>query len=93
LSRLLLKPEKKEKQYGSTNIRTNRRTQRVSLAAGCICPRTGQVSALRSSSGDRSMKLYEVEFRAVITLAAQDMQKATLHGTGVIKEESASVLR
>ena len=32
------------------------------------------------------MKLYEVEFRAVITLAAQDIQKATLHGTGVIKE-------
>jgi hypothetical protein len=32
------------------------------------------------------MKLYEVEFRAVITLAAQDMQKATLHSTGVIKE-------
>ena len=32
------------------------------------------------------MKLYEVEFRAVITLAAQDMQKATLHGTGVLKE-------
>ena len=32
------------------------------------------------------MKLYEVEFRAVITLAAQDMQKAVLHGTGVIKD-------
>ena len=32
------------------------------------------------------MKLYEVEFRAVITLAAQDMHKATLHGTGLIKE-------
>ena len=32
------------------------------------------------------MKLCEVEFRAVITLTAQDMQKATLHGTGVIKE-------
>jgi hypothetical protein len=31
------------------------------------------------------MKVYEVEFRAVITLAAQDMQKAALHGTGVIK--------
>jgi hypothetical protein len=32
------------------------------------------------------MKLYEMELRAVITLAAQDMQKATLHGTWVIKE-------
>ena len=32
------------------------------------------------------MKLYEVELRAVITLSAQDMQKAALHGTGVIKE-------
>jgi hypothetical protein len=31
------------------------------------------------------MKVYEVEFRAVITLAAQDMQKAALHGTRVIK--------
>ena len=32
------------------------------------------------------MKLYKVEFRAVITLAAQDTQKATLHSTGLIKE-------
>ena len=31
------------------------------------------------------MKVYEVEFRAVITLAAQDMQKAALHGTEVIR--------
>ncbi len=32
------------------------------------------------------MKLYEVEFRAVVTLAAQYMQKAALHGTWAIKE-------
>ena len=32
------------------------------------------------------MNVYEVEFRAVITLAAQDMQKAALHGTRVIRD-------
>jgi hypothetical protein len=31
------------------------------------------------------MKVYEVECRAVITLAAQDMQKAALQGAAVIK--------
>jgi hypothetical protein len=32
------------------------------------------------------MKVYEVECRAVITLAAQDMQKAALHGAAAIKD-------
>ncbi len=32
------------------------------------------------------MKVYEVEYRAVITLAAQDMQKAALHGVEFIKD-------
>jgi hypothetical protein len=32
------------------------------------------------------MKVYEVEYRAVITLAAEDMQKATLYGAAVIKD-------
>ena len=32
------------------------------------------------------MKVYEVECRAVITLAAEDMQKAALHGAAVIKD-------
>jgi hypothetical protein len=32
------------------------------------------------------MKVYEVECRAVVTLAAQDMQKAALHGAAVIKD-------
>ena len=32
------------------------------------------------------MKVYEVECRAVITLAAQDMQKAALLGAAVIKD-------
>jgi hypothetical protein len=32
------------------------------------------------------MKVYQVECRAVITLAAQDMQKAALHGAAVIKD-------
>ena len=32
------------------------------------------------------MKVYQVEYRAVITLAAQDMQKAALHGAAVIKD-------
>ncbi len=31
------------------------------------------------------MKVYEVECRAVVTLAAPDMQKAALHGPAVIK--------
>jgi hypothetical protein len=32
------------------------------------------------------MKVYEVECRAVITLAAEDMQKAALHGAAVFKD-------
>jgi hypothetical protein len=32
------------------------------------------------------MKVYEVECGAVITLTAQDMQKAALHGAAVIKD-------
>ena len=32
------------------------------------------------------MKVYEVEYRAVIILAAQDMQKAALQGAAVIKD-------
>jgi hypothetical protein len=32
------------------------------------------------------MKVYQVEYRAVITLAAQDMQKAALQGAAVIKD-------
>lgn len=32
------------------------------------------------------MKVYEVECRAVVTLAAQDMQKAALRGATVIKD-------
>ena len=32
------------------------------------------------------MKVYQVEYGAVITLAAQDMQKAALHGAAVIKD-------
>jgi hypothetical protein len=31
------------------------------------------------------MKVYEVEYRAVITLSAQDMQRAALQGAAVIK--------
>jgi hypothetical protein len=31
------------------------------------------------------MKFYEVECRAVITVAEQDMQQAALHGAAVIK--------
>jgi hypothetical protein len=34
------------------------------------------------------MKVYEVEYRAVITLAAEDMQKATLYGAAVIKDNA-----
>ncbi len=32
------------------------------------------------------MKVYEVEYRAVITLAAKDMQRAALEGAAFIKE-------
>ena len=32
------------------------------------------------------MNVYEVECRAVITLAAQDMQQAALHGVEAIKD-------
>jgi hypothetical protein len=32
------------------------------------------------------MKVYEVECGAVITLTAQDMQKAALHGAAAIKD-------
>ncbi len=34
------------------------------------------------------MKVYEVECGAVITLTAQDMQKAALHGASAIKDNS-----
>ena len=34
------------------------------------------------------MKVYLVEYRAVITLAAEDMQKATLYGAAVIKDNA-----
>jgi hypothetical protein len=34
------------------------------------------------------MKVYEVEYRAVITLAAEDMQKATLYGAAAIKDNA-----
>ena len=44
--------------------------------------------AAAHSRGDRSMKVYEVECRAVITLAAEDMQKAALHGAAVIKDNA-----
>jgi hypothetical protein len=32
------------------------------------------------------MKVYQVECRAIVTLAAQDMEKAALHGASVIKD-------
>ena len=32
------------------------------------------------------MKFYEVECRAVVTLAAEDMQEAASHGAAVIKD-------
>ena len=32
------------------------------------------------------MKVYEVEYRAVITLAEVDMEKAALHGAALIKD-------
>ena len=32
------------------------------------------------------MKVYQVEYRAVITLAAQDMQKAASQGAAAIKD-------
>jgi hypothetical protein len=44
--------------------------------------------AAARSGGDRSMKVYEVECRAVITLAAEDMQKAALYGAAVIKDNA-----
>ena len=44
--------------------------------------------AAAQSGGERSMKVYEVECRAVITLAAEDMQKAALHGAAVIKDNA-----
>jgi hypothetical protein len=44
--------------------------------------------ATAQSRGNRSMKVYEVECRAVITLAAEDMQKAALYGAAVIKDNS-----
>ena len=34
------------------------------------------------------MKVYEVEYRAVITLAVEDMQKAELYGAAVIKDNA-----
>jgi hypothetical protein len=35
---------------------------------------------------ETSMKVYEVECGAVITITAQDMQKAALHGAAAIKD-------
>ena len=32
------------------------------------------------------MKVYEVEYRAVVTLAEMDMEKAALHGAALIKD-------
>ena len=32
------------------------------------------------------MKFYEVEYRAVVTLAEVDMEKAALHGAALIKD-------
>jgi hypothetical protein len=34
------------------------------------------------------MKIYEVEYRAVITLTAEDMQKAALYGASVLKDNA-----
>jgi hypothetical protein len=34
------------------------------------------------------MKVYEVECRAVITVTAEDMQKAALYGAAVIKDNT-----
>jgi hypothetical protein len=34
------------------------------------------------------MKVYEVEYRAVITLAAEDMQRGELYGAAVIKDNA-----
>ena len=34
------------------------------------------------------MKVYEVEYRAVITVAAEDMQKAAVYGAAVIKDNA-----
>jgi hypothetical protein len=42
--------------------------------------------AAAQPGGERSMKVYEVECRAVIKLAAEDMQKAALYGAAVIKD-------
>jgi hypothetical protein len=42
--------------------------------------------AAAQSGGERSMKVYEVECRAVIKLAAEDMLKAALYGAEVIKD-------
>jgi L-alanine-DL-glutamate epimerase-like enolase superfamily enzyme len=39
------------------------------------------------------MKVYEVECLAVVTLAAQDMQKAALHGAAVIKDNKPIMKR
>jgi hypothetical protein len=36
------------------------------------------------------MKVYEVEYRAVVTVVEQDMGKAALQGAALIKRESAS---
>jgi hypothetical protein len=44
--------------------------------------------AAAQAGGDRSMKVYEVECRAVITLAAEDMQKAASYAAAVIKDNA-----
>jgi hypothetical protein len=38
------------------------------------------------------MKVYQVEYRAVITVEAQDMQKAASDGAAVIKENPHLIL-
>jgi hypothetical protein len=41
---------------------------------------------IRVNEEARSMKVYEVEYRAVVTLAEVDMEKAALHGAALIKD-------
>lgn len=45
-----------------------------------------EIENTTDASKENSMKAYEVEYRAVITLTAQDIQKAVLHGAEIIKD-------
>jgi hypothetical protein len=56
---------KKGKKYGNTSIRNRYTTQRASLA-GCICPRTGRVSAHRSSSAETFVRRRGRFFRPTV---------------------------